>query len=167
MKITTKQFDQWVKEAVEMIPPKMSGKLGRLSFVVDDRPTLAFLKEADLKKGYALFGCYQGYEQTGRRIRAAVPDKVYIFRRAIIDQYKTVRSVKRQVMKTVWHEISHHFGSDEEGAAKAERKMFERYENRFRKYRFQKREVKKSAELRKIRRGYKRKSKITFRMEKV
>ncbi|MDR3558783.1 MAG: metallopeptidase family protein [Candidatus Pacebacteria bacterium] len=167
MKIARRQFDQWVAEAIEMVPKKLTQNLGRLVFVVDDRPTLAIIRESRLRRGYALFGYYQGYEQTGRKKRAVEPDKVYIFRRSICEQYKTLRATKGQVMKTVWHEISHHFGSDEDGALRAEKRMFESYSQQSLAYRTKKREMKKLTRVKKIRQGYKRKTKVTFRVEKV
>lgn len=166
MKITRRQFDQWVGEAIEMVPKKLTDRFGRLVFVVDDRPTLAIVKESRLRRGYALFGYYQGYEQTGRKCRAAAPDKIYIFRRAICDQYKTLRVIKSQAMKTVWHEISHHFGSDEAGAVRAEKRMFDSYAQKAKNYRTQKREMKKPTRVTRGRQGYKRKTKVTFRVEK-
>ena len=167
MKITRKQFDQWVAEAIEMVPKKLTENLGRLVFVVDDRPTLAIVRESQLRRGYALFGYYQGYEQTGQKKRAAEPDKIYIFRRAISDQYKSLRAIKGQVMKTVWHEISHHFGSDEDGALNAEKRMFETYSQQSLVYRTKKREMRKLTRVKKIRQGYKRRAKVTFRVEKI
>jgi predicted Zn-dependent protease with MMP-like domain len=167
MKIARKQFDRWVAEAIEMVPKKLTQNLGRLVFVVDDRPTLAIVRESRLRRGYALFGYYQGYEQTGRKRRAAEPDKVYIFRRPLREHYKTTKALKGQVMKTVWHEISHHFGSDEAGALRAEKRMFENYSQRALAYRTKKREMKKPTTVKRIRQGYKRKTKVTFRVEKI
>lgn len=167
MKITRRQFDEWVEEAVALVPKKLIKSLKRLVFVVDDRPTRKLARESKLRRGYALFGCYQGYEQTKKSL-ASRPDQVSIFRRAFLEQYRTRRTIKRQVMKTVWHEISHHFGSDEAGAMRAERRMFERYTKKLGQsgMLMYKREIKKNSALKYGRRGYKRKTKITFRVGK-
>jgi predicted Zn-dependent protease with MMP-like domain len=165
MKITRRQFDQWVAEAIELLPKKLVKGLKRLVFVVDDRPTRKLARESKLRRGYALFGCYQGYEQTERSL-ASQPDQISIFRKAFLEQYKTKRTIKKQVMKTVWHEISHHFGSDEAGAMRAEERMFERYAKKLGQsgMLMYKREMKKNSRLQYGRRGYKRKTKVTFRV---
>jgi predicted Zn-dependent protease with MMP-like domain len=167
MRIAREQFDRWVAEAIEMAPKRMTGRLGRLVFVVDDHPTQFVVKESRLRRGYLLMGYYQGFEQIGRRNCASSPDRIFIFRQSFLDRYKTVRTIKSQVMKTVWHELSHHFGADEAKAEKAEKQLFERYSRAYKRYRVSKREIKKAAEVKKIRQGYKRRSKVTFRVEKI
>ena len=161
MKISRKKIDRWAIEAVQMAPKRLLKKMHNLVFVIDDRPTRAQIKECQLRRGYALFGLYQGFEQTNR-LHAAVPDKVSLFRNAIMEGAKTARTIQRRVYKTIWHEISHHFGSDEAGAVRAERKMFEKYALVDHRARVQKKEVKKSSEVKKRSRGYKRKSRVTY-----
>jgi predicted Zn-dependent protease with MMP-like domain len=160
-----KQFDGWVERAIEMTPKRLAKGMRNLVFVVDDRPTREIIKESKLRRGYSLFGYYQGFEKTCWRKIFGTPDKIYVYRRPILEQYKTERARLSQVMKTVWHEISHHFGSDEAGALLAERRMFEKFVAQSQKARSCKREVKKIVRVKKGRRGYKRKSKITFRLD--
>lgn len=167
MKIPKKQIDKWVVEAIELVPKRFLEKMHNLVFVVDDRPTRLQIKECELRRGYALFGLYQGYEQTSKRTRAVTPDKISIFRKAIVEQYKNLKKIKEQVYKTVWHEIAHHFGSDEDGAIKAEHRMFKRYVKKQQKKSIQKRAVKKATKVKAGRRGYKRKTKVTFRVKEM
>jgi hypothetical protein len=82
-----------------------------------------------------------------------------------MDQYRSKRKIKEQVFKTVWHEVAHHFGADEEGAVKAEHRMFTRYMAYENKRRTQKREVKINTRVQRGRKDLKRKSKITFRVK--
>lgn len=161
MKISKKKIDRWVVEAAEAVPKKLLGRMHNLVFVVDDRPTRLQIKECRLTRGYALYGLYQGYEQVKRR-RATVPDKVSIFRNALIEGAKKLETVRRRVHRTVWHEISHHFGSDEAGAARAEKRMFEKYALVDHRARVQKKEVRRSPKIEKRRRGYKRKTRVTY-----
>jgi predicted Zn-dependent protease with MMP-like domain len=164
MKILKKQFDSWVAEAIEMTPKRLAKGMRDLVFVVDDCPTREVIRESKLRRGYSLFGYYQGFEKTDSKSLSGSPDKIYVYRKHILDQYKTQKTIRRQVMKTVWHEISHHFGSDEDGALRAEKMMFEKYVKKNQKSRHLKREVKKMSRVKKGRRGYKRKNKITFRI---
>lgn len=165
MSVKRKQFDQWVEEAIEMVPKRLTRGMRDLVFVVDDRPTREIVKESKLRRGYGLLGYYQGFEKTESKKPSNSPDKIYVFRKPILEQYKRLSVVRRQVMKTIWHEISHHFGSDENGAERAEKMMFEKYVKKNQKSRRLKREVKKKSKVKKGRRGYKRKTKITFRID--
>ena len=127
MKITKKQINNWVTEAIQMVPDRMMQQMRHLVFVVDDRPTRQQVKSCQLKRGYALFGLYEGNEQTGKRKKTVAPDKISVFRRAIMEQFVRPSKVRQQIFKTVWHEIAHHFGADETKAEKAELRMFEKY----------------------------------------
>jgi len=166
MRVSKKQIDSWVVEAIEMVPRRLMKRMRNLVFVVDDRPTRTQVRECQLRRGYALFGLYQGYEQTRKRYYYN-PDKVSIFRSAIIESAKTVATIKKRVYETVWHEISHHFGSSESQAERAEKRMFERYKRIGARARVQKKEFKKTSQVKKGRRGYKRKSKVTYKIVKV
>jgi len=166
MSVSRKQFDLWAEEAIEMVPKRLAKGMRDLVFVVDDRPTRKIIKESELRRGYGLFGYYQGYEKTDSKGLSNSPDKIYIYRKPILEQYKTIRAIKSQLYKTIWHEVSHHFGSDEDGAARAEKRMFEKYVENKRKRKNCKREVKKNPRVKKGRRGYKIKTKITFRINK-
>lgn len=161
-----KQIDRWMVEAIEMVPKRLLKRMHNLVFVVDDRPTRSQVKECKLRRGYALFGLYQGAEQTSRQ-HAMTPDKVSIFRKSILEGAKTSRTVKKRVYTTVWHEISHHFGASEAVAEKAEKRMFEKY-CRTRQYAsVLKKEVKKISNVKKGRRGYKRKTKVSYKVKMV
>lgn len=163
MRISKKQIDKWVVEAIEMVPRRLIKRMHNLVFEVDDRPTRAQIREYQVKRGYALFGLYQGYEQTSFR-QAAVSDKITIFRNPILESAKTLAVIKKKVYETVWHEISHHFGSSETQAERAEKRMFERYQKINRQSRTYKKEVKKMPRVAKRRRGYKRKTKVTYKI---
>ena len=165
MNISREKFDQWVVRAIDMVPKNLLKNMGNVVFAVDDRPTREQLKTCGLRRGYALFGLYQGCEQYGRKKKNLKPDMISIFRKAIMEQYSTVRSIRTQVYKTVWHEIAHHFGGDEDAAVRAEKKMFSKYVSGNMYMTIQKREMKKISNVRRGRNGYKRKGKVTFRVE--
>jgi predicted Zn-dependent protease with MMP-like domain len=163
MNFGKKQIDKWVVEAIEMVPKRLLKRMHNLVFMVDDYPTRSQIKECQLRRGYALFGLYYGYEQTSNR-HAKIPDKISIFRKVILEEAKTPRIIKKRVYTTVWHEIAHHFGADEAVAERAEKRMFERYCRIHQKASVQKKEVKKISRVKKGRRGYKRKTKVSYKV---
>lgn len=114
------QFERIVSQALESLPEKFQDKLNNLAFFIEDEPTSEQLNKVNLKKGDLLFGLFEGYAQ-GRKINVGpvLPDRVTIFRKAILSQCSSEIELKQKIISTVKHEIAHHFGSDEKGAGKA------------------------------------------------
>ena len=79
------------------------------------------------RRGIILLGLYEGYHQSKRLdVGPVFPDRITLFKKPMESICKTEEELKNQVLKTVRHEIAHHFGSDEKGAQKAGRGQFER-----------------------------------------
>lgn len=118
--INNQRFDQIVGQALDVLPEKIRNKINNMAIFIEDEPTAAQLDKIGLKKGDLLFGLFEGYAQ-GRKINVGpvLPDRITIFRKAILSQCRDEAELKRKIISTVRHEIAHHFGSDEAGAAKA------------------------------------------------
>ena len=122
MEVAQKQFELWVKEAIDNLPEKFLKKLNNVAFIVKDEPTKEQLRKAKLGANHILFGLYEGYLQSRKlNIGPVVPDRVTIFRKSITSQHSTKEGIRSQIFKTIKHEIAHHFGSGENGARKASR----------------------------------------------
>lgn len=121
MHMTNEEFEKSVDEGIAMIPEKFLAKLDNVAIVIEDQPSPEQLKKAKLGKGYVLFGLYEGIPQTRRTFYYGnvLPDKITIFKKAIEQYAQTSEEVRRLVRDTVWHEVAHHFGSDEAGARAA------------------------------------------------
>ena len=87
---------------------------------MEDKPTEEQLNKVNLKRGDLLFGLFEGYAQ-GRKLNfgPVLPDRITIFRKAILSQCSDKIELKQKIISTVKHEIAHHFGSDEKGAFRA------------------------------------------------
>ncbi len=121
--ISIKQFEQIVEYAIASLPDKFRSKLNNVAIFVEDEPTAEQLKKIKLRRGDLLFGLFEGYAQARRlNFGPVLPDRITIFRRAILSQASDPREVKNKIVSTFMHEIAHHFGSDEKGAAKAGRR---------------------------------------------
>ena len=118
--ILKKEFENIVAEALDGLPEKFRIKLNNVAIFVEDEPTEEQLKKVKLKKGDLLFGLFEGFAQ-GRNLNfgPVLPDRITIFRQAILSQESDLDKIKQKIISTVKHEIAHHFGSDEKGAAKA------------------------------------------------
>jgi predicted Zn-dependent protease with MMP-like domain len=116
MQIADEQFEKLVEEGISAIPEKFLKKLNNVGIVVEEEPTKEQLKENGIGAGYTLFGLYHGIPQTQRWNYGGgvLPDKITIFKNPIIAEADSAEEVREIVCETVWHEIAHHFGMDEE-----------------------------------------------------
>lgn len=122
MQVPKEQFEKWVAEAIDNVPEKFKDKINNLAFFVEDYPTEFHLRKARLlgRRDVVLLGLYEGYHQSKRlNVGPVFPDKITIFQKPIESLYNTEKEIKKQVVRTIRHEIAHHFGSDEKGARKA------------------------------------------------
>lgn len=122
MRLSKKEFEKIVEEALDGLPDKFKSKLNNVAVFVEDEPGGEQLKKMKLRRGDLLFGLFEGYAQSKRlNFGPVLPDRITIFRKAILSQGADEKELKRKISSTVKHEIAHHFGSDEKGAAKAGR----------------------------------------------
>jgi predicted Zn-dependent protease with MMP-like domain len=117
------KFEELVKQGIEAIPKRFLKKLDNVDIVVEDEPTEKQMEKLKLRKDVKLFGLYEGIPQTKRGFYSGVlPDKITIFKKSIEEAAFDEKQIKEMVKKTVWHEIAHHFGMDEERVRRAEKR---------------------------------------------
>ncbi len=121
MKVDRSQFEEYVREAVERLPASFRQYMDNVSIIVEDTPSEQQLRENGVPPGHTLFGLYEGVPKSERGNYGFVaPDRITIFQEPIQRASSSRREVKRQVRETVWHEIAHHFGMDEERVRRME-----------------------------------------------
>ncbi len=121
--MTQEEFQEIVEEGIKAIPKKFLEKLNNVDICIEEEPSPYQLEKLRTKKGFLVFGLYQGIPQTKRRGYGQVlPDKITIFKKPIERIAKSREEIKKAVRNTVWHEIAHHFGMDEREVRKAEKK---------------------------------------------
>lgn len=117
------KFEKLVNEGIKAIPEKILKKLENVDIVIEDEPTAYQSRKIKIKRGSILFGLYEGIPQNKRwHYGQALPDKITIFKKAIENYAHSEEEIKEIVMNTVWHEIAHHFGMNEEMVRESERK---------------------------------------------
>jgi predicted Zn-dependent protease with MMP-like domain len=116
------KFEQLVRQGIEAIPKRFLEKLDNVDIVIEDEPTEEQMRKLKIGKGAKLLGLYEGVPRTKRRHYSWVlPDKITLFKKPIEEGAFNDEQVKEMVKKTVWHEIAHHFGMDEERVRRAEK----------------------------------------------
>lgn len=117
------KFEELVKQGIEVIPKRFLEKMNNVDIIVEDEPTEKQMEKLKLRKDTKLFGLYEGIPQTKRGFYAGVlPDKITIFQKSIEETCFNEEQIRERVRKTVWHEIAHHFGMNEEMVRGAEKR---------------------------------------------
>lgn len=117
------EFEKLVNEGLAQIPAKFIKKLENVAIVIEEEPNESQINKSKLKKDNLLFGLYEGVPQTKRgTYYSAIPDKITIFKNQIEQYARSDEEIKKIVKNTVWHEIAHHYGFDEEELRKIEKK---------------------------------------------
>ena len=116
-------FEKLVKEGIDAIPQEHLKMLDNVEIVIDDNTSKAQTEKLKIRKNYSLLGLYEGIPTTERWGYAQVlPDKITIFKNQIEKMAGSEEEIKQLVKETVWHEIAHHFGMNEESVLRAEKK---------------------------------------------
>jgi predicted Zn-dependent protease with MMP-like domain len=116
------QFEKLVDEGIKRIPEKLLAKLKNVAIVVEDEPSDAQRRKIGLDKHGSLLGLYEGVPQAKRgAFYSALPDKITIFQKPIEQFASSDEEIAEMVCDTVWHEIAHHFGFEEEEVRRIER----------------------------------------------
>ena len=100
-----RRFDELVADALDTIPPELMRAMDNVVVLVDDRHP----------DDPSLLGLYEGVALTERTSAYAgvLPDRITLYREAILDVCDDEDDVVREVAVTVVHEVAHHFGIDE------------------------------------------------------
>lgn len=120
--MTEQEFEKLVEERIAAVPEKFLRLLRNVAVVIAEEPTEKQRVAMELEDGETLYGLYEGIPQTerGGGYAGALPDKITIFRKPILEAARTPEEVREIVRDTVWHEIAHHFGMEEHEVARAE-----------------------------------------------
>jgi predicted Zn-dependent protease with MMP-like domain len=111
------EFDRLVEECMEVIPRRFRGRLKNVVFLVEREPPRP-----------GLLGLYHGRPLTVRSVAEsfALPDRITIYQGPHERMARDPADLRRLVEETVWHEVAHYFGLNEEQVRRAERRRVRR-----------------------------------------
>ncbi|WP_091449794.1 metallopeptidase family protein [Actinokineospora iranica] len=106
VEMTRRRFDELVADALDLIPPAFASAMDNVVVLVEDRDP----------EDPTLLGLYHGIALTERTSMygGELPDRIFIYRDAILDICDSEEDVVEEVAVTVVHEIAHHFGVDDD-----------------------------------------------------
>lgn len=108
-------FEALVEEALALIPSELRARICNVQIIIQDEPSVELLAELGLPINATLYGVYSGTPLTERTTEyAALPDCIVIYRRPLLANFADPVALRRQVARTVIHELAHHFGITDE-----------------------------------------------------
>ncbi|HOD80917.1 MAG: Possibl zinc metallo-peptidase [Planctomycetes bacterium ADurb.Bin126] len=116
IRLSARQFDDLVQEAIESLPNQFRRHMENLSVEVQDKPAPALLRQMDMPPGELLMGLYHGVPLTDKSVTSPYeyPERILLFKGNIEQVCETVDDVVDEIYYTVLHEVGHHFGMDED-----------------------------------------------------
>ena len=107
------EFVRLVRRAYRRLPTRVREALVNVDITVEEWPGPS--EEELLEAGGTLFGLYYGVPLTEREGGAPpLPDRITLYRQPILESCETRREVVREIRITLWHEVGHYLGMDEE-----------------------------------------------------
>jgi predicted Zn-dependent protease with MMP-like domain len=116
--MTSREFEKLVDDGLAMIPAELRSLISNVEIVIEDEPSDELLDEMGVPEDETLFGLYTGTPLTERTSEyGALPDRITIFRLPLLEEFDDPGELRREVARTVIHELAHHFGIGEDRLA--------------------------------------------------
>jgi predicted Zn-dependent protease with MMP-like domain len=110
-----KAFEALVAEALDELPDDVRARLENVAVLVEERARPG--RHTD-EPSQELLGLYEGVNRVERAsgYHLVTPDRITLFWRPIIEEvgHGDLAAIRREVRKTVIHEVAHHFGMDDD-----------------------------------------------------
>lgn len=122
MRLTPREFESLVEEAVAELPREFADLLDNVAIVVEEEPSDDDLEalgpddetgeDANDDSGDELLGIYRGVSRIERTydMLPMLPDQIAIFRGPILRVSRSRRDAIDEIRETVIHELGHYFG---------------------------------------------------------
>jgi len=114
MRLTRREFEILVAEALEVLPPAIADAMENVAIVIAPEPTYRHRLVSGTRVG-TLLGLYEGVPLTQRSsgYSLVTPDVITLFQGPICRRARNRDEIRQFVRDTVIHEIAHHFGISE------------------------------------------------------
>ncbi len=117
--MTREEFEKLVVEGFLLLPEKFRAKIRNVALLVEDEPSAEVREQEGLGEGETLLGLYQGIPNTARGdsygVGPTLPDTITLYQFPIEEAaHEDGDDVRKVVAETIWHEVAHYFGMDED-----------------------------------------------------
>jgi len=110
--MTDAEFESIVQEALAEIPEEFQEKLHNIDILIEDYPNAEIQASMNASKN-GLLGLYSGVPFKHRSPSSygnVLPDRIYLFKKNLEAFCSSPQGLKRQIQKTLLHEVGHYFG---------------------------------------------------------
>ncbi len=116
MRWSDEQLMGIAEELIEELPEDLRGALENVSILIQDLPATQQEARLGLPPGRLLLGLYEGTPLSQRSVfhPTVFPTTIYLFRKNIERAAGTLADVKAELRRTLFHEIGHHLGFNED-----------------------------------------------------
>jgi predicted Zn-dependent protease with MMP-like domain len=127
--MTEAEFSRLVAEEYpKAVPERFLPLVKNCAVLVEDVPDDQTLDEMGIPLGDTLLGLYRGQPLSERGsdygVSGALPDTVTVYRLPVMEEAAAYgggeAEVRRVIRETLWHEIAHHFGLEEDDVMRME-----------------------------------------------
>ncbi len=118
VRLSPRDFDRVLKDAIASLPPAFREVLEYVPVIVDEWPADELLDTVhDGHEDEDLMGLFVGPPLAEWRSPDAPPEAavIYVFQGPLEDSCATRQELKQQIRVTLFHELGHCLGFDEEG----------------------------------------------------
>lgn len=124
--MTAAEFDRLVSEAIAALPAPVRDRLEELVVEVQPFATDAQIREQGMDPDTDdLLGLFEGVADVDRgpEVSGLLPSRIYLFQEAIEDEAADIHAneggaledhVREEIRRTLWHEVAHQYGLDDE-----------------------------------------------------
>ena len=114
-RVSPREFESYVEEALEGVPPAFRRYLENLVVAVEEEPTEEDYEETETPDDEELFGIFRGVPYFDRDAAVShLPAQIAIFRGPILRNCATRGEAVREIRSTVIHEVGHMLGLGDE-----------------------------------------------------
>lgn len=112
--LSDEQFDAYITQAMDELPQEYIRGLKNVAILMADEPDDHQKNKLKLRGDQLLLGLYEGVPLIHRTGNEAglLPDKITLFKHALLHVTYDETSLFEQIKRTLWHEIAHYYGLD-------------------------------------------------------
>lgn len=114
--LSRKEFEQAARRALEGLPPEYRDYLRNVALKIEDYPDDELMDELGAAPPHYPFGSYEAGVMMGEYVGplSEMPGVLTLYRRPLEEWCRSKEELVGQIARTVYHEIGHHFGFDED-----------------------------------------------------
>ena len=127
--ISNELWEEWIEAGLAEISATHRAQVANVAILLEDEPSDELRQEEGLAEDETLLGLYQGIPLTERGseygVGETLPDTITLYKNPIrAEASETDGDVARVLRETLWHELGHYFGLDEDAVRTREKERF-------------------------------------------